>query len=309
MIIGLVGAFLTAAYMTRCVYLTFLGEYRGGGTAPTSTSRSPTRPRGGPRRRADGRGAGGTSRAEDDRRAPRSSGHAACAPRCPRRPPRAARVAGAPHRAAHHPGVLSLTAGFRTTPPPALEKFTEWVEAEPDSATRSRARPRAVPLGQGRCCRSLLAVARRRRRRTSSAWRSTSARPGGLTPRNKVARRRLHVPRGTSTTSTRSTRTSSSPASRARSPGRVLVQPERHRRRRERRRRRRHARPATGSTSTSTRRSSTAPSTAPASPPRRAARRCGPCSPARSSSTARSSSARPPSAPSSSSSPCRSRAR
>jgi NADH-quinone oxidoreductase subunit L len=30
MIIGLVGAFLTAAYMMRCVYLTFLGTYRGG---------------------------------------------------------------------------------------------------------------------------------------------------------------------------------------------------------------------------------------------------------------------------------------
>ena len=29
LIVGLVGAFLTAAYMTRCVYLTFFGEYRG----------------------------------------------------------------------------------------------------------------------------------------------------------------------------------------------------------------------------------------------------------------------------------------
>jgi NADH-quinone oxidoreductase subunit L len=29
MIVGLVGAFMTAAYMTRCVYLTFFGEYRG----------------------------------------------------------------------------------------------------------------------------------------------------------------------------------------------------------------------------------------------------------------------------------------
>ena len=29
--IGLIGAFLTAAYMTRCVYLTFFGEYRGHG--------------------------------------------------------------------------------------------------------------------------------------------------------------------------------------------------------------------------------------------------------------------------------------
>jgi NADH-quinone oxidoreductase subunit L len=31
LIVGLVGAFLTAAYMTRCVYLTFFGEYRGHG--------------------------------------------------------------------------------------------------------------------------------------------------------------------------------------------------------------------------------------------------------------------------------------
>jgi len=30
MVVGLVGAFMTACYMTRCVYLTFFGEYRGG---------------------------------------------------------------------------------------------------------------------------------------------------------------------------------------------------------------------------------------------------------------------------------------
>jgi NADH-quinone oxidoreductase subunit L len=30
LIVGAIGAFLTAAYMTRCVYLTFFGEYRGG---------------------------------------------------------------------------------------------------------------------------------------------------------------------------------------------------------------------------------------------------------------------------------------
>jgi NADH-quinone oxidoreductase subunit L len=29
-VVGLIGAFMTAAYMTRCVYLTFHGEYRGG---------------------------------------------------------------------------------------------------------------------------------------------------------------------------------------------------------------------------------------------------------------------------------------
>jgi NADH-quinone oxidoreductase subunit L len=31
MIVGILGAFMTAAYMTRCVYLTFYGEYRGHG--------------------------------------------------------------------------------------------------------------------------------------------------------------------------------------------------------------------------------------------------------------------------------------
>jgi NADH-quinone oxidoreductase subunit L len=31
LVVGLVGAFLTAAYMTRCVYLTFFGEFRGHG--------------------------------------------------------------------------------------------------------------------------------------------------------------------------------------------------------------------------------------------------------------------------------------
>ena len=30
MVVGFVGAFLTAAYMTRCIWLTFFGEYRGG---------------------------------------------------------------------------------------------------------------------------------------------------------------------------------------------------------------------------------------------------------------------------------------
>jgi NADH-quinone oxidoreductase subunit L len=33
LVVGLVGAFMTAAYMTRCVYLTFFGEYRGGHSA------------------------------------------------------------------------------------------------------------------------------------------------------------------------------------------------------------------------------------------------------------------------------------
>ncbi|MCP5024700.1 MAG: NADH-quinone oxidoreductase subunit L [Actinomycetia bacterium] len=39
LIMGMVGAALTAAYMTRCVYLTFFGEYRGHGTPHESGPR------------------------------------------------------------------------------------------------------------------------------------------------------------------------------------------------------------------------------------------------------------------------------
>ena len=80
--------------------------------------------------------------------------------------------------------------------------------------------------------------------------------------------------------------------------GGVLGQPERHRRHRQRHRRRSASRSARGPTAGSTRVSSTAPSTGRASSPRRAARRCGRCSPARSTSTARCCSAPPPSEPS-----------
>jgi NADH-quinone oxidoreductase subunit L len=34
MVVGLAGAFMTAAYMTRCIYLTFYGEYRGNASHP-----------------------------------------------------------------------------------------------------------------------------------------------------------------------------------------------------------------------------------------------------------------------------------
>ncbi|MEX0664447.1 MAG: NADH-quinone oxidoreductase subunit L [Acidimicrobiia bacterium] len=43
LVVGLIGAFLTAAYMTRCVYLTFFGEYRGHGH-PHESSRAITVP-------------------------------------------------------------------------------------------------------------------------------------------------------------------------------------------------------------------------------------------------------------------------
>ena len=43
LVVGLVGALLTAAYMTRCVYLTFFGEYRGHGQ-PHESERAITVP-------------------------------------------------------------------------------------------------------------------------------------------------------------------------------------------------------------------------------------------------------------------------
>jgi NADH-quinone oxidoreductase subunit L len=43
LVVGLVGAFLTAAYMTRCVYLTFFGEFRGHGE-PHESERAITIP-------------------------------------------------------------------------------------------------------------------------------------------------------------------------------------------------------------------------------------------------------------------------
>ena len=44
LVVGLVGAFLTAAYMTRCIYLTFFGEYRGPRPpARVGAARSPSR--------------------------------------------------------------------------------------------------------------------------------------------------------------------------------------------------------------------------------------------------------------------------
>ena len=50
LVVGLIGAFLTAAYMTRCVYLTFFGEYRGPRPPARVASRAITVPLDHPRR-------------------------------------------------------------------------------------------------------------------------------------------------------------------------------------------------------------------------------------------------------------------
>ena len=45
LVVGLVGAFMTAAYMTRCVYLTFFGEYRGRRTSSPKCTKPKCSPR------------------------------------------------------------------------------------------------------------------------------------------------------------------------------------------------------------------------------------------------------------------------
>ena len=112
-----------------------------------------------------------------------------------------------------------------------------------------------VQLGRRRCRRSC-SCSPAPRQPASSARRSTSASQSpldGLTQRSRLAARRLHVPRRTSTTSTPCTRTSSSPASTARSPRRRTGSTRTSSTASSTARHDAVARPARGSTATSTR--------------------------------------------------------
>ena len=186
--------------MTRCVYLTFFGEYRGHGHPHESPRRS---------------------------------------------------------RAAHRARRLPIVAGFlnaaavrhREVPSgwsPTVA-FPHLVHPEFDYADGGRL-VSLVVLGIGIAASTLVPT------------RGARAAQGPHPAQQARARRATRSSR-TSTTSTTSTRTSSSAASRARSPGVVLVQPARDRRGRQRRR---AAPRSLGSVRvrTSTRRGSTAPSTA-----------------------------------------------
>ncbi len=157
MILGLVGAFLTAGYMARCVYLTFFGEYRGGEHGAHEHEPIPERvPAVALAHAAEpmAEEAGGTFvMAEDDSEefvsdavlAYGDHGHEAHDAH-----------AAAGHDLAHddHGGephespalltvpliilaVLSLTTGFlnNATSVFRVEKFTEWVEASPIGGT------------------------------------------------------------------------------------------------------------------------------------------------------------------------------
>ncbi len=144
MVIGLVGAFLTAAYMARCVYLTFLGEYRGGELGAHEHEPIPERvPAVALAHAAEpiAEEAGGTFVVAEDNPDEFVTAHAA------------AEVHGHGAHGEHHAephespplitvpliilAVLSLTAGLlnNATTIATTEKFTEWVEASPLGGT------------------------------------------------------------------------------------------------------------------------------------------------------------------------------
>ena len=163
MVVGLVGAFLTAAYMMRCVYLTFLGTYRGGDEGAHEHAPLPERvPAMALAHGAEpmAEEAGGTFViAEDDPDAHVPVGvlereihhgpHGLDAHAAPPATPAAMAHGGHDEHVEPHESpplitvpliilaVFSLTAGFLNNATSILttEKFTEWVETSPLGST------------------------------------------------------------------------------------------------------------------------------------------------------------------------------
>ena len=259
MIVGLVGAFLTAAYMTRATYLTFFGEPRGAAagteehhartSSPSAAPSRPSRPDAHraastveevpadawparcPRRRgADGRPRPTPATA----RAHRRTTPTATTPTTPRRSP--APIALGPHdspaAASAVPLDRSSAVGSPSSPGylnAAAVRSIEKFDASGSSAGRAGELLPAssshadVQVGPTRCRRSLL-VARRPRRRPGRLRRAATATRSSPARRahraQPAAARRATRSWSTSTTSTTSTRRSSSTASPTRSPGR-----------------------------------------------------------------------------------------
>ena len=288
MIVGLVGAFLTAAYMTRCVYLTFFGEYRGGdheADVARVRLRAGRRWTSTPRRRADGRG--GRRHVRDGRGRPDGHVPTPCwhedhghdATTATPWPATAAGHGGHDEHVEPHESPLAASR-CRSSSSPFLAvdgRLPEQRRGHPhdrevhrvggDQSDRRHVPDRSTTrrsTGATRCCRSSRR-ARRGRRRTSSCvalLRATSP-LAGLTRRNRLAGAgyaflvQQVLPRRPLRERHRRRHQG------ARSPRRAYwFNQNVHRRHRQRRRHRRPARPATGSTRTSTRRSSTVPSTA-----------------------------------------------
>ena len=219
MIVGLIGAFMTAAYMTRCVYLTFFGEYRGGhhehdvgesATSPsarTSTPRSPSWRRAVATERPWRWPAVATTRTVG-RRCPRRRRHGARRPRCPRRPPRE------PHES---PLVITVPLMILAVLSIFVGLAQHAVGASQDREVHrvGRAARRRSPSSSTRRFSAGLAVLSVglvvRSSSLAVAWlyQHDVRRVPGLTQRNRLAGAGYTLP-GTSTTSTTSTRRSSS---------------------------------------------------------------------------------------------------
>ena len=122
--IGLIGAFMTAAYMTRCVYLTFLGNPRGASAGEVHD---------------DGHGHAAHDTHDD--------GHGV--------------AHGGPHESPWRITVplvllagLAIVSGYLNAPAFHIEKFTEWVEPSsaviPVAAVGERDRDPRIPHRRGR---------------------------------------------------------------------------------------------------------------------------------------------------------------
>ena len=169
MIVGLVGAFLTAAYMTRCVYLTFLGKPRGA-SAGLAAHGDEEHEIDDDRVLVDAGVVGATVTAARADRHPGRGGDRR-GPRRPKAPlghvvPSDAHADHGEHTGPHESSWLitvpliilafgALVAGFLEAPAFKTEKFKEWVEPAGvtvlyDEAARSKpARSPTLPAGGG----------------------------------------------------------------------------------------------------------------------------------------------------------------
>ena len=205
-VVGLVGAFMTAAYMTRCVYLTFFGEYRGA-HGHARRSRRSTRPSTIPP----------TTAASIDARRPTRT--------------RRTRATGSITVPLWILSFFAVFAGLARTLPAHIEKFKEWFE--PRVAFPEVVHPRRSSwsvggdLGRDRAGRaSVIAYAYY----WAAAARSDLARAQRARPRGQALPRQQVLPRRP--VHRRHRRLDQGPDR----DGRLLVQPARHRQRAQLRR-------------------------------------------------------------------------
>ena len=238
---------MTAAYMTRCIYLTFFGEYRGGHAARA------TRPASGARARSTA--STRRSRSTHDAHARRS----------------------AREQLAHHHAALGavVVRDLRRLPQlPALRRSSRSGSSprDPLASPRRCGTPRSTRSSpRSRCAIALIGV--------GLAWAFYTGRLEALQRLSSAATRRRASARRSSSTSTTSTGCTGRHRRRHQGPDRarrVLVQPARHRQRSQLHREGRPCARAASRTTTSTRRASTAWSTAsrrsPAKPVAQSAR-------------------------------------